>query len=416
MNALLHRVRGGSEERRTKGYRLGTHRLIEPQATLEQIRPRLPEMGITRIANVTGLDRIGLPVVMVTRPNSRSLSVAQGKGLDLVNAMVSGVMESVESYHAERIELPIVSADFATMTRRCSRVSVAEISRCKNSPFHPHHEVLWIRGENLFDGEMTWIPYESVHTDYTLPAPVGSGCFAATSNGLASGNHPLEAIIHGISEVIERDAVTLFSLQSDQTREHKRLDLSTVSDADCLEIINKFRSVGSYVNVWDTTSDIGVPVFLCHLTGVLDPTTDALKTSVGSGCHPSREIALLRALTEAAQSRLTHITGSRDDMPASNYRPGVGLRSMTIRPRILLDEQLSSYKDVPSLDSNSLDDDLEWLLERLGNAGFSEVIAVDLTLPQFSIPVFRIVIPGLEAAHDTADYVPGNRARAIASL
>lgn len=89
---------------------------------------------------------------------------------------------------------------------------------------------------------------------------------------------------------------------------------------------------------------------------------------------------------------------------------------MTIRPRILLDEQLSSYKDVPSLDSNSLDDDLEWLLERLGNAGFSEVIAVDLTLQQFSIPVFRIVIPGLEAAHDTADYVPGNRARAIASL
>ena len=118
MDAILHRFTAVVEEKRTKGYRLGTHRLIDPQATLEHIRPRLPEMGITRIANVTGLDRIGLPVVMVTRPNSRSLAGAQGKGLDLDSAMASGVMESVESYHAERIELSVECANLATMMRR----------------------------------------------------------------------------------------------------------------------------------------------------------------------------------------------------------------------------------------------------------------------------------------------------------
>jgi ribosomal protein S12 methylthiotransferase accessory factor len=37
-------------------------------------------MGVTRIANVTGLDRIGIPVAIAVRPNSRSVSVAQGKG------------------------------------------------------------------------------------------------------------------------------------------------------------------------------------------------------------------------------------------------------------------------------------------------------------------------------------------------
>ena len=74
--------------------------------TLERVTPYLPVMGITRIANVTGFDTIGIPVVMVTRPNSRSISVSQGKGFDVPSAKASGVMESIESYHAERIDLP----------------------------------------------------------------------------------------------------------------------------------------------------------------------------------------------------------------------------------------------------------------------------------------------------------------------
>ncbi len=63
-----------------KGFRDGTHRLIAPAETVARVRRLMPVMGITRIANVTGLDCIGIPVVMVCRPNSRSLSVSQGKG------------------------------------------------------------------------------------------------------------------------------------------------------------------------------------------------------------------------------------------------------------------------------------------------------------------------------------------------
>ena len=36
--------------------------------------------------------------------------------------------------------------------------------------------------------EPAWLPYEMVHTNYTLPFPSGSGCFIDHSNGLASGN------------------------------------------------------------------------------------------------------------------------------------------------------------------------------------------------------------------------------------
>ena len=90
-----------------KAFTDGTHRLIPPQETIDRVRHVLPVMGITRVANVTGLDTIGIPVVMVCRPNSRSISVSQGKGCDISAAKASGLMESVESYHAEHISLPL---------------------------------------------------------------------------------------------------------------------------------------------------------------------------------------------------------------------------------------------------------------------------------------------------------------------
>lgn len=44
------------------------------------------------------------------------------------------------------------------------------------------------------------------------------------------------------------------------------------------------------------------------------------RPATGMGCHPNRwEFALKRALTEAAQSRLTFIAGARDDMPRAEY-------------------------------------------------------------------------------------------------
>src|ERR1700722_10126568 len=89
-----------------KGYKSGTHRLVSPAETLARARPLLPMMGITRIANVTGLDTIGIPVMMACRPNSRSVAVTQGKGLDLDAARASAVMESIEGYHPERILHP----------------------------------------------------------------------------------------------------------------------------------------------------------------------------------------------------------------------------------------------------------------------------------------------------------------------
>ena len=98
-----------------KRYFHGTHRICAPEETLARLQPLLPTMGITRIANVTGLDRTGIPVVMVCRPNARSMTVSQGKGLTLGAAKASGVMEALEIWHAEHIVKPLKLASFDEM-------------------------------------------------------------------------------------------------------------------------------------------------------------------------------------------------------------------------------------------------------------------------------------------------------------
>src|SRR5258708_9957373 len=100
-----------------KSFRGETHRMTAPSETVAQMRKWMPFMGITRIANLTGLDRIGIPVVAVYRPNSRSISVSQGKGANLAAAQASGLMESIEAYHAENINLPLRLASYRDTSR-----------------------------------------------------------------------------------------------------------------------------------------------------------------------------------------------------------------------------------------------------------------------------------------------------------
>ena len=137
MNALA-----GLAGNQPKRYRRGTDRIVPPDATLARVRPLLPAMGITRIANVTGLDRIGIPVVMVSRPNSRSLSLSQGKGLDLAAAKASGVMEAIEAYHAETITLPLKFASFGELCYSHSMIDIGGLPFCAGSRWRESHDAL----------------------------------------------------------------------------------------------------------------------------------------------------------------------------------------------------------------------------------------------------------------------------------
>lgn len=411
MSAPVNTSNASDSEHVTKRYRVGTHRVVSPAQTLQRMQPHLANMGITRLANVTGLDRVGIPVVMAMRPNSRSVAVSQGKGVDLEAAKASALMEAVESWHAERIDLPTLYGPYKDLaaTRRTADLDL--FPKSSRSRFHPSLRMLWIEAENLQSGTSEWIPYEMVHTDYTAPSPPGSGCFPCSTNGLASGNHIVEATCHAICEVIERDATTLLHHLPRAARDARRVDLKTVDDPECRLILGKLEEAELSMVVWDTTTDIGVPSFY----GLLLPKEGAVEhIGAGAGTHPSSAIALSRTLTEAVQTRLTYISGARDDLLEDEFTlTGVEAKVSAARRFIGTSEDTRSFQDCVSLDQDNLDADLEMLLNQLSACGVEEVYAVDLSKPDLPVNVVRVVIPRLEVPHDEHSYQPGARAKAV---
>jgi YcaO-like protein with predicted kinase domain len=369
-------------------------------------------MGITRLGNVTGLDRIGIPVVVAVRPNSRSVSVSQGKGLDLPQAMTSALMEAIEGFHAEEVGEGRRAAYRELATNHCV---VDPLTLCTTGrPFTVDATISWLGGFDLLQEEPCWVPAELIHTDYTQPL---DGYFLAGSNGLASGNHLVEAISAAICELVERDAVAVWGALGIREKAQRVLDIASIDAPDCRALLAKYDKAGIAVRLWNVTTEIGIAAFLCDIR---DPSADEprrLRSFHGAGCHPDRAIALARALTEAAQTRLTYITGIRDDLLPSEYEEPRNADIVEALLDALRQETTPcSFREVPTFAADDLSQDLRWELERLRSTGFARVVAVDLTRPDFGIPVVRLVVPGLEGDIKHPHYRPGARARRAATL
>ncbi len=397
-----------------KGYRDGTHRSMAPASTLARVLPHAAAMGITRLANVTGLDRIGIPVVMACRPNSRSLTVAQGKGVDLAAAKASALMETIETYHAEQIDLPLRLGTYAELQARLCLADIRRLPHRVSVGAPQHLSALWVEGFDLLQAAPTWVPFEMVSVDFTLPSPIAVPCFPASSNGLASGNYLLEAVSHAICEVVERDATRLWELQSRSEGETARLDLDSVSDPRCRHVLERFEEAGVAVAAWDVTSDVGIACFTCVIADRDSDSLHPMYGAGGAGCHPDRGIALLRALTEAAQSRLTAISGARDDIDRTRYERSLSPEVLDHYSAVLaMRGTARDFATVPHREADTFDADVAWELDRLRAVGIEQVVAVDLTRSEFGIPVVRVVIPGLEARQVGGAYAAGARVQRL---
>ncbi len=372
-------------------------------------------MGITRIGNVTGLDFIGIPVATAIRPNSKSIAVFGGKGLSVEQAMASALMEAAETFHGEDLEPRFRWAAWSELAQDSDAADPDQL-HTTGAPLGRSMVIPWIEGQDLLRGAPCWTPAETVHTDCTLPAPPGSGHFWVGSNGVASGNHPLEALIAGICEVIERDAVALWHARGLRARAYARLDLATVHDPACCDVLDTYATAGITPRVWNVTSDIAVATFLCDIPALPDSPIAGMRRARGAGCHPDRGVALSRALTEAAQSRLNLIAAVRDDIVPGDYvQSAAGRIGATLLDAVLQDVPLCSFDSAPDFADDELAVDLQSLLVRLRAAGIEQVIAVDLARAELGIPVVRIVIPGLEWDGNHPGYRPGRRARAAAA-
>ena len=391
-----------------KSYKHGTHRSSAPEDTLARIAPIARQIGITRVGNVTGLDCIGIPVTVAVRPNSRSFSVSQGKGLLLPAALASATMEAIELFHGENLQEQARIASYPALSAASRTVSPASLPGT-GIPLPEHTEIAWLEGYDLLNSEACWVPWEVVHTDYTLPTSHSGEHFLSGTNGLASGNHLVEAISSAICELVERDAVALWHARDIHARARCRLDVASVTDPDCRDLIAMYDRAGIAPRLWNVTSDIGIPAFICDIPSPTEDPSVALRRFRGAGCHANRSIALTRAMTEAAQTRLTYIAGIRDDLHdyAESSKDKLGAA--------LLDAMSEAappvaFEDIANHDTDDVVADVRWELERLRAAGLTAAIALDLSRPEFGIPVVRMIVTGLEWDCTHPRYVPGRRA------
>ena len=370
------------------------NRVVDPSATVERARPHLGKAGVTRVADVTGLDRVGIPVVMVCRPNSRSVAVSAGKGMCKEAALASGMMEGLECFHAESIGSPVYFGSASELARDAPVTDWQKLPVYSGRTVDGAARIPWIRATEIGSNCCSLLPLELVSADFTQPGLGGFGIFLQSTNGLASGNCHAEAVVHAICELIERDALSYWRRLGAQERARTFVPPEQVTEGDAAGLIERFAAHDFEVAIWNITTELKIPAYHC----VIRDKHGAEHHGSGTGCHPSVSTALTRALTEAAQVRLTYVSGARDDIDRFDYAPEMRRRSFAELSREI---ELGRACGEAAFDaergrtSDDIDDDLDWLKARLNSVLGFGIYVVDLSKEDIGIPVVKVVIPGL---------------------
>lgn len=285
----------------------GTMRARPPEETLQTLAGLLPSYGITRVARLTDLDCVGLPVWTAIRPASMTLSTSQGKGATDLLAKLSAVMEAIELWHVEQ-PLPIAARGSAVEVVPDYPVSALPLTVPYPEDTLARMVWEWTPGTCLMSGEEVLLPVDLVRRRAQRPE-WSPDLLRATSTGLACGNTRDEALLHALFEVVERDVLFQDGQRGGQQR--TLIDPATVDDPYGREMIDRLSAAGMAMELALVDGPYGIPVCLAYLWSGDHPVVFA-----GGGCHSSPVIALTRAVTEAAQSRLTAIAGTRDDLPS----------------------------------------------------------------------------------------------------
>lgn len=370
----------------------GTHRAVTAEATWSRIEPLLGEFGITRVADVTHLDHIGIPVMVAVRPLAETYGTAQGKGATPLLARVSAAMESIEMWHAERFDPPFFTAAAHDLELPFS-IEALNV-RPLRQPL-AHMRLDWTRARTLLDGDPVPLPVQSLRLSFTGRSQWEPRVFRTTSNGLASGNTFPEACLHGVYEVVERHA--LAGLRTSGPDPRVQIDLSTVEDEHLASLLDRLARTGTRCEVAMIRNDLAIPVFVAFVWSPLYPLVAA-----GSGAHMDAGVAMSRAITEAVQTRLTRISTTRDNLP-SDYRPphtaDPRLSTRSGRPLAEVTEGYGAVHD-------DLDTELGDVVRRVEKRTGMPCVVADMSTRPEVFSVVRVVCPGLRYPGKGGNSIP----------
>jgi putative methanogenesis marker protein 1 len=381
-------------------YAEGSQRVLSAEDTLKNIDGVLDKIGVTRIADITNLDRVGIPVLSAIRPSAATgaISIYSGKGFDERQARISAIMESIERCCAEQPEIssdieddtkfPIFTDSYEKLSQKSNTLHPVDLLLAE--PLMQNTRVEWMIGYDLMTKENILVPSNAVFHPYN-PTNGGAKLFRSNTNGLAAGNTIEEAILHGLLEVIERDALSIAEYNKNPGREI----ILTPSDGLVYEFKKKFETAGIIAKVWLLKHDIDLCTVVCALD---DPVLkDPAMLVMGAGSHLRPEIAVSRALTEAAQSRVVQIHGAREDTDRESVVRTFGYDAMKRLNRYWYSEseEKVALSDLEDRSADTPARNIETTVAALKGIAPNAII-VNISRNSINSPVIRAVLPTFE--------------------
>lgn len=356
-------------------------RQVDAGEMLARLGPALGWAGVTRIGEVTHLDRIGLPVFQAVRPMSRSLAVHQGKGRCEADARISAAMEAIEGACAESVQAdgPFCRYDDLDEAERLPRfLDYGEVRPSRTQ--WADAPIRWHAAERFPEEGRVFVPFDTISVDFTFD---GDSPFARSSLGLGAGASLEDATRAALFERIERDAQAYWLKSGMAGQARARVDPQTIEAPWFHALVDHLADLGIAIAVYVVEGVGRLPVVMCRLD---DP--GYAPSFLGAACRPDPDDALFRAFAEAAQSRLTIISGARDDITpdeptqAGHRALGAPTGQSTDWRRVR-----DAYCAHPSLHT---------LCTRLADDGVRNMLRCDLSLP--GVSVVRLWTPGLLGA------------------
>jgi thioglycine synthase len=432
-------------------------RVMSIDDTLATVMPVCKEIGVTRISDITFMDRLYIPNYSTTLPGTDDVFwVYGGKGTTKTQAKVSALMESIERYSSMRSTNPrtAIKANYLHLSNSFSKVLYpAEVTEPISLGYNEASTIDYLTGFDLLNNEEILVPAEIAYYRYFPKYPAVSVFQCSHTNGLASGNVLEEAICHALCEVIERDAVSIADLcascipynivekmgesfEAANCVDSRLLDSIGAKFVDDptiypdVEIDEVTREFPTIKNLLRKFADAGIPLMIKNITqkDIHIPTIAASSIdwithdyglfAKGYGTHLDSRVALIRAITELSQTRAANIQGARDDLKRIQYKDKdeIYKRKWPYMPSSLSltgqnrEHNVINFSEIRTYVNKDILTDINFILSVLKEAGIRRAIIVNLTNPDIGIPVVRAIVPGLETFEVTQS-VMGSRAK-----
>jgi thioglycine synthase len=419
-----------------------TTRVRSLEDTLANITPICKKIGVTRICDITYLDRLYIPNYCSVLPGTEdSIWVYSGKGPTKIHAKVSALMESIERYCSlsSTWSKSLISGSYCELSKKYRVLHPDEVVEPVESFYDDKESIIdFVPGFDLLNEQEILVPAQLAFSRHVSKLPSVNVFPYSHTNGLASGNVIEEAICQALCELIERDAVSIAELSASSIpysvlekimgslkntgqigSEFSGIsginfvdDSSFFLDVNISEFADKFEPLKYLVKRFDaagisllikdiTQKDIGIPTFVASSIEWISSNYGYF--AYGYGTHLDSRVALIRAITELSQTRAVNIQGARDDCRKIEYKENdeIYKRKWQFMPATSSGLRAGSKNSIPfsEIKSYIMDDildDIKFILNRLKKSGLKRVIVVDLTHPKLGIPVVRVIVPGLE--------------------